>query len=88
MEKPAGDKRHVRAGNDTSVQALGRQLGDLTLACECGHEGCSEELTIAKSVYRKVRRYDTWYLLVAGHETVAEERVVLRQPSFVVVESM
>ena len=85
MDERVAEKREARSQNETTVQTLGTEGDDVTVTCECGKETCAEQLTLAKQVYRKIRHQRTWYILAAGHELAARERVVLRQPEFVVV---
>ena len=86
METRCGDKDEARLHNESRVPALETEGTDVTVECECGQAGCIERLVVGARMYRKVRRQPAWYLLAAGHEVAAKERVVLRQPDFVVVD--
>jgi hypothetical protein len=54
--------------------------------CECGHGGCSEQLSISWRDYELVRADAARFVLVPGHEDPRLERVVGGEESFVVVE--
>jgi hypothetical protein len=62
--------------------------GGLAFRCECGALGCNMlvELTVAE--YERVRESATHFVLVPGHEIPAIERVVERDPTYVVVEKL
>ena len=79
-------QRETRSRNQSRVSVLATEREDVTVECECGHEGCTQRLTVGARMYAKVRRHRTWFLLAAGHEVAAKERVVLRQSEFVVID--
>ena len=84
MDTPGESQRASRARNERSVGSLaGRSV---TVACECGDAGCSELLTLGGPLFRKVRRNEGWFLLATDHEVNGSDRVMLRQPTFVVVD--
>lgn len=82
----ATTQRETRSRNEIIVNVLETDREDVTVECECGQADCTEQLTVGTRIYAKVRRRGTWFLIAAGHEVVAKERVVLRQPEFVVVD--
>jgi len=86
MDASAGEttQRETRSRNESVVSVL--ETEDVTVECECGQADCTQQLTVGTRIYAKVRRRGTWFLIAAGHEVVAKERVVLRQPEFVVVD--
>ena len=85
MYGPAGDsQRTSRARNERAAGSLeGRSV---TVVCECGEPGCSQLLTLVRPLFRKIRRNETWFLVASGHEVNGSDRVMLRQPTFVVVD--
>lgn len=56
--------------------------------CECGSLGCNRLVELTIGEYERVRASATHFLLVAGHEVPAIERVVKREPDYVVVEKV
>jgi hypothetical protein len=80
-------QRETRSRNESIVRVLETDREDVTVVCECGQEDCTEQLTVGKRLYAKVRRHGSWYFLAVGHEVAARERVVLRQSEFVVVDA-
>jgi hypothetical protein len=54
--------------------------------CECANPECTERLTVDADTYRRVREEPRWFLLVPGHEDAQLERVVERQPDYLIVE--
>jgi hypothetical protein len=54
--------------------------------CECGHGGCSEQLSISWRDYEWVRGDGARFVLAPGHEDPALERVVRGVDGFLVVE--
>jgi hypothetical protein len=60
----------------------------LPFHCECGRASCLDRLELAPSVYERVVRERYRFVLIPGHEEAAIERVVERQPSYVVVEKI
>ena len=87
MDRPAGDaQRASRALNERTVGSLERRGRNVTAACECGEPGCSQLLTLGGPLFRKIRRHETWFLVASGHEVNGSDRVMLRQPTFVVVD--
>ncbi len=61
-------------------------MRSVTVVCECGDPVCSQLLTLGRPLFRKVRRNETWFLVASGHEVNGNDRVMLRQPTFVVVD--
>lgn len=56
--------------------------------CECGSLRCNLLLELTLDAYEEVRASATHFVLVPGHEIPAIERVVEREPSYVVVEKV
>ena len=55
--------------------------------CECSHLGCAAHMLLPLSLYARVRREPTTFLVVPGHEAPAHEAVVTRLPQCVIVRS-
>ena len=60
----------------------------LAFHCECGRASCLDAIEIAPPVYERVVRERYRFVLIPGHEDAAIERVVERQPTYVVVEKI
>ena len=58
----------------------------LEIVCECESEACTERIVITHVEWSEVLRHDGWFVVRPGHQAAAPERVVERQPGFVVVE--
>jgi hypothetical protein len=56
----------------------------LEIVCECGEEACTEPVVITPVEFCEVRRHRGWYVVRPGHER--DERVIEKQPAFLVVE--
>jgi len=54
--------------------------------CECGSLGCNSLIELTIEAYEHVRAGATHFVLAAGHEIPAIERVVERQADYVVVK--
>jgi len=85
MNEPASDpQRASRARNERTVGSLEER--SVTVVCECGEPGCSQLLTLGRPLFRKIRRHETWFLVASGHEVNGSDRVMLRRPTFGVVD--
>jgi hypothetical protein len=60
----------------------------LPFHCECGRASCLGTIELPPPVYESVARERYQFVLIPGHEDAAIERVVERQPMYVVVEKM
>jgi hypothetical protein len=54
--------------------------------CECGDRDCAEQIAMTVIEYEAVRAEATQFVVVPGHEVPDIERVVARQPNYVVVK--
>ena len=54
--------------------------------CECGDTSCVERMVVPIHVYRDVRENGRRFILLPGHENLAVERVVERQPAYLIAE--
>jgi hypothetical protein len=60
----------------------------LPFHCECGRSSCLERIELAPPVYDRVVRERYRFVLAPGHEEAAIERVIERQPAYLVVEKV
>jgi hypothetical protein len=60
----------------------------LPFHCECGRASCLGTIEIPPPVYDSVARERYLFILIPGHEDAAIERVVERQPMYLVVEKV
>jgi hypothetical protein len=58
----------------------------LAVVCECGNDGCTDRIELTKAEYEAIRANASRFVLRAGHETAAVERVVERGDGYVVTE--
>jgi hypothetical protein len=62
--------------------------GETEFLCECAQQTCFETLLLTRAQYEGVRAEGRRFVLVAGHEEGSLERVVQREPDFLVVEKI
>jgi hypothetical protein len=60
----------------------------LAFRCECGSLACNSLVELTLGEYEHVRASATHFVLVPGHEIPAIERVLEREPTYVVVEKV
>ena len=60
--------------------------GRFNFSCECGDRGCTEQIALTVGEYEAVRAEATRFAVVPGHEVPDIERVVERNPRYLVVE--
>jgi hypothetical protein len=60
----------------------------LSFHCECGRATRLETIELPPPVYERVVRERYRFVLTPGHEEAAIERVIERQPAYVVVEKV
>ena len=60
----------------------------LPFHCECDRASCLGTIEIPPPLYERVVQERYRFVLIPGHEDTAIERVVERQPSYVVVEKL
>ncbi len=53
--------------------------------CECASTDCTERIALTHAEYEAIRTNAAHFAVVAGHELPEVERVVRREPAFVVV---
>jgi hypothetical protein len=60
----------------------------LVLVCECGREGCAEQIELTRAQYEAVRANPRRFVVLPGHEDPDVARVVERHQGFVVAEKL
>lgn len=56
--------------------------------CECGAADCTEQISLTLVEYEALRSEPTRFAVVSGHEVPDVERVIDRQPNYLVVEKV
>ena len=89
-ERAARNEEVFRHVNEGIAEGAERHAvsGTTPFLCECGRVSCFETIEIAASRYEKVVRNRYCFVLVPGHEEPRIERVVEREPDFLVVEKI
>ena len=77
--------RRVNEGIERG-QWPGEPESPISFRCECARLGCNALLTLTLAEYERVRANPRRFVLLAGHELPAVERVVERRGEIVVVE--
>ena len=86
-ERLAKNEATFRILNE-NIQNIAATLGDepFQFICECATEGCFERVTLTLEEYERVREDGAHFLLVAGHEDIEVEQVIIVKDEFAVVE--
>jgi hypothetical protein len=90
-------EEHERAlaGNETVQREVneaierGRWPGEEEQApyrCECAQPGCTSMLELTRAQYEGMREHPRRFVVLPGHEDPSLEKVVAREPGFVLVE--
>jgi hypothetical protein len=75
----------------TGLRAVGYGEDDgllIGFVCECGQEGCTEQLEVTHVQYELIRNDARRFVVLPGHENPDIERVVDRQQQYLVVEKV
>jgi hypothetical protein len=64
----------------------GEHAERIVVACECGHEDCTEMIDVTTDTYEWTRSSPMRFVLAAGHELPEFERIVRDDGSYLVVE--
>jgi hypothetical protein len=56
--------------------------------CECGQQICLATVKLTRTQYEAIRGESRRFIVVPGHENSSVERVVQREPGFLVVEKL
>lgn len=67
------------------TSTFGTEEGTMTVVCECGDAGCTEQLEVKVGDYERVRSESRLYVIAPGHEIRDLEDVVERREDWVVV---
>lgn len=91
LELIARNESLFREGNERlgglRASAGSRELS-ASFHCECGQETCTEWIWMSLNDYEAVRSQDDRFAVVPGHETPELERVVERNPRFLIVDKV
>ena len=91
------DERTRRVGaNEALFRTVNEKLDDLndafatvtdtfTIVCECGDIACSEQITLRRDEYTRLRSDPTQFAIIRGHEALESEDVVERHETHDVV---
>lgn len=62
--------------------------GESAFVCECSRADCTERVAVDPATYRRVRDESRLFFVRPGHEDPEIERVVERQPDYLIVEKI
>jgi hypothetical protein len=89
------DREQRVAHNETLFRAVNERIAagrwptgrgePAAFRCECGSLRCNQLVEMTLAEYEHVRAGATHFVLVPGHELPAVERIVEREPAYVVV---
>jgi hypothetical protein len=54
--------------------------------CECAQRGCTGMLELTRAQYEDMRAHPRRFAVLPGHEDTRVEKVIVREPGFVLVE--
>lgn len=66
----------------------GEEDSPVSFRCECARLGCNELIELSLREYERVRANPRRFILLPGHERLDVEKVVERNPGYVVVEKI
>jgi hypothetical protein len=89
-ERAARNEEIFRGVNERIEEGADRHAVEMPLPfhCECGRASCVGTIEIPPPLYVQVVRERYRFVVIPGHEDAAIERVVDRQPDYVVVEKV
>ena len=79
--------REVNEGIERG-QWPGEDAEPVRFRCECARLGCNLLLEPSLTDYEHVRSHPRRFLMIEGHEVLDLEKVVQREPGYVVVEKL
>jgi hypothetical protein len=94
------DERTERIGQNEAlyrsvnerIEALSAAFGTITetisIICECGNAGCTEQIDVSVVDYERIRSEPTFFIIVPGHEIADVEDIVERNDVFHVVKKV
>jgi hypothetical protein len=90
-ERLAGNEALFREVNERVAEVAQEfeappTVESIKFTCECGNATCIEQIAMTLEEYEALRAVPTHFAVVDGHVLPEIERVVERQPSYLVVE--
>lgn len=92
IERPAAARPAVALGLAHTLRKVNRRLAARSgldvapLACECVSRDCAAAFEVPLHLFRLVDARQGFFLVSPGHEQAELDRVVRREPSYLVVE--
>lgn len=83
-----GENEALFRSVNEQVRGLNRTFlvqGTMRIVCECGEQGCIEQIELAPSEYEAVRDESSLFAVKPGHEIPEVETVVERHEEYFVV---
>lgn len=74
---------------DNQPEHIIKQLNDnqpLFFYCECSDEKCIQRIEIGHQLYNEIHKHRNRFIVSNGHQVVAIERVVSKEPNYMIVE--
>jgi hypothetical protein len=68
------------------LQSLNDDFGTSEWLCECSDLECVGRIEMTDAAYEEVRQDGAHFMLLAGHEEIDIERVVVRREGYVIAE--
>ena len=92
-DRRASNEEMLRAANErmeifTQASRAYTEARDMGFVCECGRIGCTAIVPITSKRYKEVRDSQGRFVVVAGHESEGDERVLERTDDYCVVQRM
>jgi hypothetical protein len=89
-DRAARNEEIFRGINDRIEEGAEQHGVDAPLPfhCECGRASCLDTIELPPPLYERVVRERYRFVLIPGHEDAAIERVIERQPAYLVVEKV
>ena len=78
------NEQAARSGDENGLAVDAGRI--FTLRCECGTHGCTASVDVPAGEYRAIRARDRRYFLRHGHELPDDERVLITNAGYSVVE--
>ena len=88
IERVAQNEVLFRAVNEKLLDlnfAFSGVTGRFSIVCECGDSACTEEITLTKDDYARLRSEATLFAIIRGHEIPVIEELVERHETYDVV---
>lgn len=70
------------------IESIAGSSEAVEFVCECSDAGCASTLVVSIEEYERLRSHATWFLVQAGHEVLAVERVVSQTNGYAIVEKL